>query len=83
MLVIVDVAVSKLVAVMVLVAIPIRVLRAESASTDCAVAASNTAINWNFMIQRMTDENEPWWESNQMTEKEKQMKDRVFAKHCK
>jgi hypothetical protein len=55
----VDVAVLKLVAVTVLVATPIRVLRVETAWTDCAVAASKAAVNANCMIKRMPDNNDP------------------------
>lgn len=58
-LVMVDVAVSKLVAVTVVVATPIRVLRVESAWTDCAVTASNATIDSNPIMKRMPDNNDP------------------------
>jgi len=55
----VDVAVSKLVAVTVLVATPTRVLRVENACTDCDVAASNTAIDSSFMTKGVPDNDDP------------------------
>jgi hypothetical protein len=57
--VMVEVAVSNDVAVTVVVETPDLVLRAERASTDCTVTASNAAMDSNFMMERMPDNKVP------------------------
>jgi hypothetical protein len=58
-LVMVDVAVSKDVAVTVVVETPDLVLSAESAYVDCMETASNAAMDSNFMMERMPDNKVP------------------------
>jgi hypothetical protein len=55
----VEVALSNDVAVTVVVETPDLVLRAERASTDCTVTASNAAMDSNFMMERMPDNKVP------------------------
>jgi hypothetical protein len=55
----VEVAVSKDVAVTVVVETHDLVLRAERASTDCTVTASSAAMDSNFMMQRIPENKAP------------------------